>query len=210
MKKLLILFISVFLYSQNLVIDEISLLSSEQKENITKYHEMLLKEYDIDYRVVITNSDHNISLYANENFNSLQKNSLSKSGKALLLVINKNQDTVRLEVGISLEHIYTDMFVSYIEHRQMLPFFRDKKIPQGILGTTEFIFQRIINTDDSELLAIMNSESMGAGAKAKINSNKKNIKSTKHLKNIKRNATPLEILELYIQKSREYNNNELK
>ncbi|NNE22655.1 MAG: TPM domain-containing protein, partial [Rhizobiales bacterium] len=49
---------------------------------------------------------------------------------------------VRLEVSRSLEPVFTDAFVKYIEDRQMVPFFASGRIADGILATTELIVTR--------------------------------------------------------------------
>ena len=59
-----------------------------------------------------------------------------------MLVIDPAQNLVRLEVGYSLEGVYPDAFIAYIEHRQMVPFFRAGRVADGILATTELIITR--------------------------------------------------------------------
>jgi uncharacterized protein len=122
-----------------LVDDEAGLLSGEQRERIALYHAFLLSDYDIDYRLVTVRDSGDIVGFGAERFQALDVGSMSEAGRGLLLVIDPEQDRVRLEVGHALEGVYTDAFVAYIETRQMVPFFQAERIADGVLATTELI-----------------------------------------------------------------------
>ena len=133
-----------------------------------EYNEGLLKDYDIDFRVITTSSDEDIDLFANKAFASLQEKSRSKSGKALLLVVNTMQDKVRLETSTALEPIYTDAFVSYVERKGMVPYLREYKIADGVYMMTELVHDRATEAHQGkEWMAPMESKSIGGGAKSK-------------------------------------------
>ncbi|ADV46921.1 TPM domain-containing protein [Nitratifractor salsuginis] len=134
----------------------------------TRYNRWLKKRYDIDFRVVTTIDDGDIDLYANRRFNTLMKESRSHSGKALLLVINPVQDKVRLEVSEALEPIFTDAFVSYIERKGFIPYFRDQSIAEGVFMAMELIKDRLNDAAaGKEFLPPMKTKSIGGGAKNK-------------------------------------------
>ena len=101
----------------------------------------LFKDHDIDYRVLIPRDVQDVdnSTRAYKEFESRKVGTLSRSGRGLLLLVDPYQNEVRLEVSLALEGIYTDAFVSYIQHRQMIPFFQGSRISDGILATTEMI-----------------------------------------------------------------------
>jgi len=122
-----------------LVDDEAGLLSGEQRDRIALHHAFLLSDHDIDYRLITVRDAGDIVGFGAERFQALDVGSLSGSGRGLLLVIDPEQDRVRLEVGHALEGVYTDGFVAYIENRQMVPFFQAERIADGVLATTELI-----------------------------------------------------------------------
>ena len=154
------------------IIDEANVLQDDKKliKMYREYNENLLDKYDIDFRVVTTVSKENIDMFANKQFAKLQKESRSKSGKALLLVINTLQDKVRLEVSMALEPVYTDAFISYIERKGFVPYFREHKMSDGVYAATELVYDRAVEASrGKEFVSPMTSRSIGAGAKTKAN-----------------------------------------
>ena len=67
---------------------------------------------------------------------------LHPPGGRRLFIVAAEAKLVRLEVGYQLEPIYTDAFVSYIEHEQMAPFFEQGRVGDGFEATLELIVQR--------------------------------------------------------------------
>jgi uncharacterized protein len=126
----------------SLVEDGARLFAAEQREFLAEYHAYLLRDHDIEYRVLTTDAAGDINRYAVERFEALGVGGRSRSGRGLLLVIDRGANLVRLEVGYALEPVYTDAFVAYIEHRQMLPYFRVDRVADGILAATELIVTR--------------------------------------------------------------------
>jgi uncharacterized protein len=106
------------------VIDRANLLDGPGRERLTAYHGRLLDEHDIDYRVLTVRAMPQIERLAHEQFAELGVGRASRSGRGLLLVIDPESDRVRLEVSAALEGVYTDGFIAYLEHRQLVPFFR--------------------------------------------------------------------------------------
>lgn len=125
-----------------LVQDDAGMMSAAQRTKLSEHHRLLRKDHDIDYRVVTHNRTGDINRYAVERFERLAVGKSSRTARGLLLVIDPAQSLVRLEVGYSLEGVFPDAFVAYIEKRQMVPFFRAGRVADGILATTELIVTR--------------------------------------------------------------------
>ena len=156
--------------SDKIIIDDAYVLFDDKKlmRQYKEFNDYLLKKYDIDFRVITISNQEEINLYTNKAFVKFQQESRSKSGRALLLVINTLQDKVRLEVSQALEPIYTDAFVSYIERKGFVPYFRDYKIADGVYMATELVKDRAIEASKGkEWMAPMESKSIGGGAKTK-------------------------------------------
>lgn len=126
-----------------LVEDNAALFAPAQRTELSTYHAYLLADHDIDYRVITANGLGDINMYAVRRFAELKVGGPSTSGRGLLLVIDARRDLVRLEVSHSLEGVFPDAFIAYIEHRQMVPFFRRNRVSAGILATTELIVSRV-------------------------------------------------------------------
>lgn len=150
-----------------MVQDESGLLAEEQRQWIAAYHLALLEEHDIDLRVVLTRSGGDINAVSYQTYQRMAAGSLSEAGRGLLLLIDVQQDQVRLEVSGSLEPVYTDAFVAYLQQRQMVPYFNVDRVGDGILATTELIVSRA--RDAAAGHAFMppgDSASIGGGATA--------------------------------------------
>jgi uncharacterized protein len=67
---------------------------------------------------------------------------------------------------MALEPIYTDAFVSYIERKGFVPYFRDNKIADGVYVATELSRDRAFEArEGKEFMPPMQSRSIGGGAK---------------------------------------------
>ena len=128
--------------AQLLVEDGRGLMSADDRNRIAEHHRYLLADHDIDYRVVAPAQVDDVASYANRRFAELTATALSRTGRGLLLVIDRASEQVRLEVSRSLEGAFPDAFVAYVENRQMVPFFRCGRVADGILATTELIVTR--------------------------------------------------------------------
>jgi len=196
--------------SRKILVDDAALLGDKPKllRDYYKFNEMLRKDYDIDFRVITTLSEEDIDRFANRKFNELQKESRSKSGKALLLVINPIRDKVRLEVSQALEPIYTDAFVSYVERKGMVPYFRDDKVADGIYMMAELISDRAIEArKGKEFLPPMPSRSIGAGAKSQAKIGRKDPEAKAGPKIEAHGKSPIEVLQQHLELMRNHNRN---
>jgi len=154
-----------------LVIDDAGIIAEDKEKNLTEYHDRLLQYHDIDLRVITTEVSKDINLFTAEKFKELEVGKLSKSGRGLLLVIDTSIDMVRMEVGRSLEGIYTDSFISYIENQQMVYFLRSNRVDDGIMATTEMIVTRAQEAKENKEFEppVGFEASTGAGAATKAN-----------------------------------------
>jgi len=130
-----------------LVTDEAGLIGQTAIRDIEAQHHFLNIDYSIDYRVVVHDQTGDINLFAARQFEDLRVGANTQDGRGLLLVIDRAQDEVRLEVGYALEGIFPDAFIGYVQQRQMVPFFQANKIGDGVLATTELIVDRAIKAD---------------------------------------------------------------
>ncbi len=130
-----------------LIEDQAGLMAAAQRARLSDYHAHLLGDYDIDYRVVTSEKTGDINAYAAERFAALGVGESSRTARGLLLVIDPARNLVRLEVGYALEGVFPDAFIAYIEHRQMVPFFRVARVADGILAATELIVDRARNAE---------------------------------------------------------------
>ncbi len=178
-------------------------------ESYREYNEQLLKDYQLDFRVITTESEEMINVFANRAFTMFEQEKSTQSGRALLLVINTRQDLARLEVSMALEPIYTDAFTSFIERQHMVHFFRDNRLAEGIFATTERMYTRAQEAaQGKEFMANMPSQSLGGGAKINADIGKKelNIKSKQTI-TASPADTPDRVLQKYIQSRRDHNDN---
>ncbi len=125
--------------------DGAGLMTEAERRVVTEYHNNLLAGHDIDYRVVTARGLGDIDQAAAARFETLARSLRSETGRGLLLVIDADQDLVRLEVSYALVGAFPDAFVAYVEQRQMDPFFERGRVADGILATTEMIVTRAQN-----------------------------------------------------------------
>jgi len=154
-----------------LVDDRADLLPQADEEYITEYHRMLLRRFDIDYRILTDNNLPNINRFAWERFNDEKVGSESEQGRGLLLVIDPEQNQLRIEVSAGLESVYPDAFVAYLENRQMVPFFNRGRVADGIFATSELIRIRAMEAQEGlefDPSSIRMSQGAGANATAGI------------------------------------------
>lgn len=187
------------LIQRPLVEDGANLLTEAQIEHISEYHDFLLKDHGIDYRIVSRASGEDINLFAVNYFETNGVGQRSQSGHGLLLVVDTKSDQVRLEVSQSLEAVYLDAFIAYIEQRQMVPFFAQGRLSDGILATTEMIITRAQNAKQNA--GFTNepwpAQSSGAGATTQARLTKGRDNDFKHGDNPSAGETPDSTLARY-------------
>jgi len=127
---------------EKLVCDQSGILSEQKVASITDYHKALLERFDIELRVVVMSHVGDMSTKAVGLFKEFFVGERSKTRKGVLLLIDPGQDKVRMEISAGLDVVYTDGFVTYLQQRQMVPFFTASRVADGILATTELIVDR--------------------------------------------------------------------
>jgi hypothetical protein len=158
---------------QEFISDKAGLLDEQARQNIIVYHRALLKDFNIHLKaVILTQPSSDINRDAAELFGSLG----NKTGRArgLLFLIDPIGKQVRIEVGYDLEGIFPDGFVSYIEREQMIPFFQQAKVGEGILATEELFIARAQRSaagepyDPNVELGRLSHLSGGGGARTRV------------------------------------------
>jgi uncharacterized protein len=196
---------------ENIMIDNAYVVLDHAKvmQEYRAFNQHLLDSFDIDFRTITTTSDENIDLFANREFNRLQQESRSSSGKAILMVINTAKDKVRLEVSMALEGVYTDAFISYIEREGFVPYFRNNTISDAIYMAAELISDRAYDAQVGKaFMPPMQSKSIGAGAKTKAYIGKKK-REEKRGTNVlvSKGDSPIKVLQKYLDALKAYNTN---
>jgi uncharacterized protein len=152
--------------SVEMVRDEAGLLSEAQNAFVARYHEVLLDDFDIDLRVLTESGERDIAQSAVKAFERSGVGDLSETGRGLLLLIMPDSDKVRLEVSEALEPVFTDTFVAYVQQRQMVPFFQTDRVAEGILATTELLYERALEARAGESFDPRKLEAASSGAGA--------------------------------------------
>ena len=86
-----------------LVDDAAGLMDAPEVAQLGQHHRFLLKDHDIDYRVVTGNRLGDINAFAAARFKTDKVGAQGRTGRGLLLVIDATADLVRLEVSFNLE-----------------------------------------------------------------------------------------------------------
>ena len=197
--------------TSNIIIDNAYAVLDNEKfmQQYRDFNGHLITEFDIDFRTITTSDDVDIDSYANKEFAKLQENSRSQSGKAILMVVNTLQDKVRLEVSMALEPVYTDAFVSYIERKGFVPYFRDGKFADAIYAAAELISDRAYEArDGKEFMPPMQSKSIGAGAKTKAYIGVKDMDAKKgDAVAVDSTDAPKKVLQKYLDVLKKHNRN---
>ena len=196
---------------ENIIIDKAHVVLSRAKmmAQYRDFNQHLLDDFDIDFRTITTDGEEDIDLFANSEFERLQENSRSSSGKAILMVINTTKDQVRLEVSMALEPVYTDAFVSYIERKGFVPYFRNDTIADAIYMASELISDRASEAQEKkEFMPPMESVSVGAGAKTEANIGKANYNEKKGANVVVSTLDePMDVLKKYLESIKAHNTN---
>lgn len=125
------------------IYDSAGLINQAASQHMNEFLSAFRNENDIEFFAV------SVSELSGTAINQFSKNLFEQweigkqaKGRGLLFVLAAKEKLVRVEVGYELEPIYTDAFVSYIEHEQMTPFFEQGRVAEGFEATLELIVQR--------------------------------------------------------------------
>ena len=124
------------------------LLSVPQIKRLCEFQQLLLLEHKVHLFVVtLENPARDLDQTALNIFEQRSLGITTGSARGLLLVIDPQAQQARIEVGYDLEHIFTDGFVAGLEYDQMLPFFQQGRIGQGIEALTELLVARLMDQE---------------------------------------------------------------
>ncbi len=184
------------------------------RNTLEAYLTFMSTEFDIEMHVYTTRSSDDINLFANQLFHERNIGQGSQSGRGLLLVVNPHINRVRLEVSTSLESIFTDAFVVFIEQHQMVPFFRSNQVAEGIVATLELLVSQL--QKEKEQANIGNpaplSGSSGGGAVVNANIGEKEVLRSdasmlpqvqRMLESYTTASTPMEVFSLHLALARQ-------
>lgn len=125
------------------IVDDAGLMNGQADINyVHSFHSALVSQFAVDLVVVTLPGQVDVAREAVRLFKELNVGVLHATDRGLLLLIAPDSNAVRLEVSKSLEGVYTDAFVAYVQQRQMLPFFKSGRVRDGIVATIELIFNR--------------------------------------------------------------------
>ena len=131
------------------LLDEAKLLSRTQVNRIRAYHEQLLRDLDIHFKVaILRESPPSIEDTAIRLFADYSLGSRTRGAKGLLLIIDPQGRQTRIETGYDLEPIFPDAFAGYVQRGQMAPFYRSGRIAEGVEATVELLVTRTAQAID--------------------------------------------------------------
>lgn len=139
------------------MIDNSGLLNSVEITALQEYNAALLRDHDIDFRLVLESKnriEEPFNSHANTLMEKLAKTTESTQGRMILLYIETRSD---------LEGIYTDIFSGYIQQQHMAYFFSEQRIQDGILAASEMIYKRARNASPGREFTAPKSVLAGGG-----------------------------------------------
>jgi uncharacterized protein len=160
--------------------DRAAILTPKEQNRIVDFSKVLLTDLDIHFKLLILDKKaDDINTLAADIFGHLGEQ--TTGAKGLLFLIDPTGQQVRIEVGYDLEAIFPDGFVSYLENKQMVPFFEVGMVGAGVEATIELFaarMQRAIAGNDFDAgqeLGLLDHYSGGGGARVNIGINTKKL-----------------------------------
>jgi uncharacterized protein len=126
------------------VVDQANLLSPEEEARLTASSEAVERETGPQFVIVTVPS---LQGYSIEEFGVQLARAWGIGNRerndGVLLIVAPNERRVRIEVGYGLERRVTDPFASKVLREQVLPHFREGRMPAGIFAGSEAIIARL-------------------------------------------------------------------
>lgn len=130
--------------------DQAGLLSTAEESRLGQFHRHLLKELDIELKVlVLAESPGDIDRAAVKLFEDYGVGRRTRAARGVLLVVDPPGRQVRMEIDYDLEGIFPDGFIGYVEESQMAPFFQAGRIGDGVEATVELLVGRALGEVDA-------------------------------------------------------------
>jgi uncharacterized protein len=126
------------------VADSAELVHHESEARMNALLGALLRDADVELVAasVRTLAGAEIGAFTQQRFERWRIGGRTRANRGLLLLVAAAEQRVRLAVSYELESIYPDAFVAYVERAQMVPYFRDGLVAEGIEATVELIAGR--------------------------------------------------------------------
>jgi len=146
-----------------------------QEEGINRYLVGVRDQYQVESLIVTlptlqgTGLPEGIQKAANKLFNNWQVGKDS-NGRGVLVLLVKDTDAVKVEVGMAVEDIFTDLFTGYAENRQLEGHMQTGTVGHGLVAILEEFERRAEvkhrGVDIAQTIRKMDQKllSMGAGA----------------------------------------------
>lgn len=130
--------------NSTLIIDGAGLIDDNTKKTIS---DLLWQEYErttntIMVMTIESLNGENLETYANQTFNRLQLGKGDKNNGLLFLIVVKDRK-MRMEVGYGLEGTLPDLLTQRIQQNDVIPYFKDGNISQGILSGVQSILNNL-------------------------------------------------------------------
>jgi hypothetical protein len=120
--------------------DPAGLVKPAERQRLEHLRQRLLQEFDIDLRLMILERrPENLDYAAATLFDRYLFNNLTRGARGVLLLVDPQGGTVRMEVGYDLATIFPNGFEAYVEERQMAPFFAAGRVAEGLAATLELL-----------------------------------------------------------------------
>lgn len=132
------------------VIDHAQLIGEDSHTRLDGLLLALLRDADIELRAVSLQSldGASIDTVTQKLFERWRIGSRTRANRGVLFVLAAGEQRVRCEISYGLEGIFPDAFVSYVEHKQLVPYFEHGRVGEGFEATIELIagraFQQVL------------------------------------------------------------------
>jgi len=155
--------------SPSYVQDPAGCLSIAQQGRLQEFQRLLHVEQDVEFLLVILDqATSDLDQTALELFEQNRLGSKTAGARGLLLVVDPINQQARIEVGYDLEGLFPDGFIAGLEYDQMLPFFQQHRIGDGVEALTELLVTRLFNQEDGDVAAVSGQAYLSGGGGARI------------------------------------------
>ena len=154
-----------------LLLDEANLVA-DISESIERYLQRIREDYGIEVVLVTLPSIATDETLKEASSRLFTEWNIGRDyhGQGLLLILTAQEKEVRLEVGSTLEHVFTDLFTGYIETKQLKSYYLSGQLENGLIAVVEEIEARaqLVSRDLADAAAINSRDqkflSAGGGA----------------------------------------------
>lgn len=152
--------------NSTLIIDGAGVIDDNTKKIIS---DLLWKEYHqttntIMVMTIETLNGENLENYATQTFNRLQLGKTNKNNGLLFLVAVKDRK-MRMEVGYGLEGTLPDLLTQRIQQQDVIPYFKEGNMSQGILSGVQGILKVLASPENANLYQAIGNDIQPKGNK---------------------------------------------